>query len=567
MEFTITYFTNIKMSETNNFNTNHFHGGQILAKALSDQGVEYAFGVPGESFLALLDGLYDEQQNIQFITCRQEGGAAYMADAYAKLTGKVGVLMVTRGPGASNAMVGVHTAYQDSTPMVVFIGQVSSEMAEREAFQEMDFRQTYSQCAKWIGSIDRVDRMNEYVSKAFHIAQSGRMGPVVLALPEDILSSIGPYQFVPKAHRVQPGLDLDAFAQARTILENAQRPMILLGGSSWDATTCEALNQWACSHKIPVTTSFRYQDLIDNDSPAYAGFLGLGTNPKLQQRMQDADVVLVIGDRLGEITSLAYSLFTVPVPKQHLIHVHPGAGELGLVYRPSVALNCAPKPFIDYLTSCNLKLTKNIGWFNDARADQTAFQVPVPIVGDIQLADIFSQLIQQLPRDAIVTNGAGNFSTWLHRYYSYGGFKTQLGPSNGSMGYGLPAAIAAKIAQPERTVICIAGDGDVMMNIQELATGARYQAKPIVIILNNGMYGTIRMHQEREYKKRVSGTFLTNPDFVLLAQSFGMQGYRVMRTEEFYPALSDALAKAQGALIELVTEPNAITPTKTLQDL
>ncbi|WP_211307505.1 thiamine pyrophosphate-binding protein [Polynucleobacter rarus] len=555
------------MNETDMPNKPEIHGGKILANALASQGVEYAFGVPGESFLALLDGLYDQQNQIEFVTCRQEGGAAYMADAYAKLTGKVGVLMVTRGPGASNAMVGVHTAYQDSTPMVVFVGQVSSEMIEREAFQEMDFRQTYSQCAKWVGSIDRVDRINEYVSKAFHLAQSGRMGPVVLALPEDILSSLGPDHVSQQAHRVQPGVDIDAFAHAQELLEKAKNPIIVLGGSSWDASSCADLQRFAEDQQIPVVSSFRYQDLIDNESPAYAGFLGLGINPKLVQRVTDADVVLVIGDRLGEITTLGYTLFTVPQPKQAMIHVHPGANELGFVYQPTVALNCAPTHFVKHLIAANLKLQKNTEWYVQARRDQEAFQVPLPIVGNIQLAEIFTRLNEVLPKDTIITNGAGNFTTWLHRYYSYSGFKTQLAPANGSMGYGLPAAIVAKIAMPDRTVVCIAGDGDVMMNIQELATGMKYQAKPIVIILNNGMYGTIRMHQEREYKQRVSGTFLTNPDFVLLAKSFDMQGYRVTKTEEFFPALQDAIAHGQGALIELITEPNAITPTKTLQEL
>ena len=543
------------------------HGGKILANALASQGVEYAFGVPGESFLALLDGLYDQQNQIEFVTCRQEGGAAYMADAYAKLTGKVGVLMVTRGPGASNAMVGVHTAYQDSTPMVVFVGQVSSEMIEREAFQEMDFRQAYSQCAKWVGSIDRVDRINEYVSKAFHLAQSGRMGPVVLALPEDILSSLGPDQVSQKAHRVQPGVDLEAFEHVEELLIQAKKPLIVLGGSSWDAQSCADLQHWAEQQKIPVVTSFRYQDLIDNNSSAYAGFLGLGINPKLVQRVEQSDLILVIGDRLGEITTLGYTLFTVPIPKQTMIHVHPGASELGFVYQPTVALNCAPMHFVRHLIGVNVTLHNNEEWYLQARSDQEAFQMPLAIIGNIQLAEIFTKLNTVLPKDAILTNGAGNFTTWLHRYYSYGGFKTQLAPANGSMGYGLPAAIAAKIAMPHRTVICIAGDGDVMMNIQELATGMKYQAKPIVIILNNGMYGTIRMHQERDYKQRVSGTFLTNPDFVLLAKSFDMDGYRVTKTEEFFPALEKAIAHGSGALIELITEPNAITPTKTLQDL
>ena len=543
------------------------HGGKILANALARQGVEFAFGVPGESYLALLDGLYDHADAMQFITCRQEGGAAYMADAYAKLTGKVSVLMVTRGPGASNAMVGVHTAFQDSMPLVVLIGQVGTDMAEREAFQEVDLRKMYSECAKWVGSIDRVDRIDEYVSRAFHLAQSGRKGPVVLALPEDILFAEGFEKPTLSAHVVQPGLNPLIFAQAMNALDQATRPMVIVGGSSWDASTCQHLQKWAQEKKVPVATSFRYQDLIDNDSSAFVGFLGLGTNPKLVERFKQADVVLVIGDRLGEVTSLAYTLFDVPAPKQTLIHVHPGSEELGFVYRPSYALNCSPKLFVEALIHNSENLKPDQLQFEQARADQVEFKEPVPIVGDIQLATIFSELRNYIPRDAILTNGAGNFTTWLHRFYAYGGFRTQLAPANGSMGYGLPAAIAAKIAYPERVVIGVTGDGDFMMTCQELATAMKYQVKPIILIMNNGIYGTIRMHQEREFKSRVSGTHLTNPNFVMFAKSFGIPGYRVTKTREFFSALQEAIKNDQGAVIELVTEPEAITPNKRLSEL
>jgi acetolactate synthase I/II/III large subunit len=543
------------------------HGGKILAQALVRQGVEFAFGVPGESFLALLDGLHDYQEQLQFITCRQEGGAAYMADAYAKLTSKVGVLMVTRGPGAANAMVGIHTAFQDSTPIVVFVGQVGTDMAEREAFQEVDLRKMYSECAKWVGSIDRVDRIDEYVSKAFHIAQAGRKGPVVLALPEDVLFAQDYSKPTLSAHIVQPGLNPLVFAQAMNAFEEASAPLIIVGGSSWDVQTAKQLQAWAEKKSIPVVTAFRHQDLIDNDSPAYAGVLGLGSNPQLVERVKKADVVIVIGDRLGEIVTLGYTLFDVPHPKQTLIHVHPGAEEIGKVYRPSYALNCSPKLFVEALTHNVKKLMAEPEKFQQARAQQLAYMQPLPMLGDIQLAQIFSELPKYIPRDAILTNGAGNFTIWLHRFYSYGGYKTQLAPANGSMGYGLPAAIAAKLVQPRRTVIGVTGDGDFMMNCQELATAMKYDVKPIILILNNGMYGTIRMHQEREFKARVSGTFLTNPDFVMLAQSFGMLGYRVTSTEQFFIALQEALQKDAGAVIELVTEPAAITPNKTIAEL
>jgi acetolactate synthase-1/2/3 large subunit len=543
------------------------HGGKILANSLARQNVEYAFGVPGESYLALLDGLIDHEKTLQFITCRQEGGAAYMAEAYAKLTGKAGVLMVTRGPGASNAMVGLHTAYQDSTPMVVLVGQVGTDMAEREAFQEVDLRKMFSECAKWVGSIDRVDRIDEYISRAFHIAQAGRKGPVVLALPEDILFAQGVDKPTLPAHSVQPGLNPLVFAQAMSAFDEATQPMMIIGGSSWDASTCHQLQQWAEKNHVPVATSFRYQDLIDNQSPAYAGFLGLGANQKLIDRFKQADVVMVIGDQLGEITSMGYTLFDVPHPKQILIHVHPGAEELGKVFRPSYALNCSPKTFVEALTHNTNHLKADKLHSQKARQDQVDFMQPVPIVGDIQLANIFAELPKYIPKDAILTNGAGNFTTWLHRFYPYSGFRTQLAPANGSMGYGLPAAIAAKLIHPERVVIGVTGDGDFMMNCQELATAMKYQVKPIILILNNGMYGTIRMHQEREFKSRVSGTFLTNPDFVMLASSFGMPGYRVQTTATFFDALQDAIKNDLGAVIELVTEPEAITPTKRLSEL
>ena len=543
------------------------HGGKILANALMRQGVEYAFGVPGESYLALLDGLYDHENQLQFITCRQEGGAAYMADAYAKLTSKVGVLMVTRGPGASNAMVGIHTAYQDSSPMVVLVGQVGTDMSEREAFQEMDMRKMFSECSKWVGSIDRVDRIDEYVSRAFHIAQAGRKGPVVLALPEDILFEEGIPKPTLSAHSVQPGLNPLVFAQAMNSFEEAISPVVIVGGSSWDAQTCKQLQAWAEQKNIPIVTAFRHQDLIDNNSPAYAGVLGLGSNPKLIERCKNADLVMVIGDRLGEITTLAYTLFDVPHPKQTLIHVHPGAEEIGKVYRPSYAINCSPKIFVEALTHHVKQLRADTHLFKVARQEQVEYMQALPIVGDIQLATIFAELPKYIPRDAILTNGAGNFTTWLHRFYSYGGFRTQLAPANGSMGYGLPAAIAAKLIYPKRTVIGVTGDGDFMMNCQELATAMKYQVKPIILILNNGMYGTIRMHQEREFKSRVSGTFLSNPNFVLLAQSFGMMGYSVKTTDEFFTAFQDAIQKDQGAVIELITEPEAITPNKKLSEL
>jgi len=542
------------------------NGGQILANALARQGVDIAFGVPGESFLPLLNGLLDHP-DFRFITCRQEGGAAYMAEAYAKLTGHPGVLMVTRGPGASNAMIGMHTAYQDSTPMVLLVGQVGTDMVEREAFQEIDYRRMYSECAKWVGSIDRVDRIDEFVSHAFHVAQAGRKGPVVLALPEDVLYMTGQENPVKAAHIVQPGLDLHSFDQAMAAFTSAKKPMVIAGGGNWNSTACEALRSWANAQAVPVATSFRSQDVIDNLDPAFAGDLGIGANPALVKRIQEADILLVIGERLGEMTTAGYSILTVPQAKAKLIHVLSGPEELGRVYRPDFAINCSPENFCSALSMVKMNAQHDRSAMKQAHDEYLAFSSPVTVQGDLQLAFIMDSLPDLIPRDAIVTNGAGNFATWVHRFYPYGKYKTQLAPANGSMGYGLPASIAAKIASPEKVVIAVCGDGDFMMNCQELATAARYDAYPIVLVVNNSMLGTIRMHQEREFKSRVIATGLTNPDFVKFADSFGMPGFRVSKTEEFALAFAKALASKKGALIELVLDPEVITPTKLLSQL
>ena len=542
------------------------NGGQILANALVRQGVDLAFGVPGESFLPLLNGLVDHPQ-FQFITCRQEGGAAYMAEAYGKLTGKPGVIMVTRGPGASNAMVGVHTAYQDSTPMVLLVGQVGTDMVEREAFQEIDYRRMYSECAKWVGSIDRVDRIDEFVSHAFHVAQAGRKGPVVLALPEDVLYMTGEEHPVAPAHVVQPGLDVNAFNQAMQVFANAKRPMIIAGGGNWNRAACDKLSAWANQEGVPVATSFRSQDLIDNLDAIFAGDLGIGANPALVKRVQSADVLLVIGERLGEMTTAGYSVFKVPKANNTLIHVHSGSEELGRVYRPDFALNCSPENFCSALSAIKMNGNYDTSAGKASHAEYLAFASPVTVPGGLQLAQIMSSLQDSIPRDSIVTNGAGNFATWVHRFYPYGSFKTQLAPANGSMGYGLPAAIAAKIVHPDKAVIAVCGDGDFMMNCQELATAARYDAFPIIFVVNNSMLGTIRMHQEREFKSRVIATGLTNPDFMKFSDSFGILGFRVSKPEEFAAAFANALESKRGALIELILDQEVISPSKLLSQL
>jgi len=425
----------------------------------------------------------------------------------------------------------------------------------------------YSECAKWVGSIDRVDRIDEFVSHAFHVAQAGRKGPVVLALPEDVLYMTGQENPVKAAHIVQPGLDLHSFEQAMAVFSCAKNPMVIAGGGNWNSTACEALRSWANAQAIPVATSFRSQDVIDNLDLAFAGDLGIGANPALIKRIQEADVLLVIGERLGEMTTAGYSILTVPQAKAKLIHVLSGPEELGRVYRPDFALNCSPENFCSALTMVKMNDHHDRTAMKQAHDEYLAFSSPVTVQGDLQLAFIMNSLPHLIPRDAIITNGAGNFATWVHRFYPYGKYKTQLAPANGSMGYGLPAAIAAKIAGPEKVVIAVCGDGDFMMNCQELATAVRYDAYPIVLVVNNSMLGTIRMHQEREFKSRVIATGLTNPDFVKFADSFGMPGFRVSKTEEFAPAFTKALASKKGALIELVLDPEVITPTKLLSQL
>jgi acetolactate synthase-1/2/3 large subunit len=540
------------------------HGGRILADALAAQGVRIAFGVPGESYLPVLDGLHDLREEIRFIVCRQEGGASYMAEALGKLTGEPGVLFVTRGPGATNGAIGVHTGLQDSTPMVVFIGQVPNEFAEREAFQEIDYRRMYGQMAKWVAQIDRVERIPEYVSHAFHTAVAGRPGPVVLALPEDTLFGEAAVADVPKHHAVRPSPAGAEMERVRELLEGAQRPFVLLGGGGWDRDTCLRLQRWIEANGLPVGTSFRCQDLFDNRSDHYVADVGIGINPKIAERIKDADVLLVIGARLGEMTTGAYSLVEAPVPRQTLIHVHAGAEELGRVYRPALALNSGYPQFVRALE--RLSFAKP-SWRADTQALRQSFlewTTPRAMPGELQYGEVIKWLSDRLPEDTIVAGGAGNFAGWLHRHFRYKGFRTQLGSTNGSMGYGLPSAIAAKLAEPKRPVLAVCGDGDFLMTGQELATAVQYGASFVALIVNNGLYGTIRMHQEREYPGRAYGTELRNPDFAAYARAFGAHGETVARTAEFAPAFERAWNAGTPALIELRIDPDAITPATTL---
>ncbi|MFL5430078.1 MAG: thiamine pyrophosphate-binding protein [Myxococcales bacterium] len=540
-------------------------GGEILARSLVVQGADHVFCVPGESHLALLDGLYDEREKVRLIVCRHEAGAANMADAYGKLTGRPGIALVTRGPGATHASVGIHTAFQDSTPVVLLIGQARRDFLDREAFQEIDFRRMFGEFSKWVAQIDDARRIPEYVSHAFHTAMSGRPGPVVLALPEDMLEEQAVAKTVPPAQRIAASPSQEQMARLRAILAGARRPIVLVGGSGWTAQACDDLRRFAEAWQLPVTCAFRFQDTFDNGHPLYAGDVGIGINPKLAQRIRDADVALVFGARLGEITTSGYSLFEVPVPRQRLVHAHCGAEELGRVYAAELPVNSGMVELAAALA--RLQPETSPVWASEsaaARAEYLAWTTPVPIPGPVQLAEIVRSLRDRLPPDAIVANGAGNYTSWVHRFHQYRRFKTQLGPTSGAMGYGVPAAIAAKSLHPDRIVIAFAGDGCFLMTGQELATAVRHRLAIVVIVVNNSQYGTIRMHQERHYPGRVHGTALVNPDFAAYARAFGAHGELVQATAEFAPAFDRALAAGGPALIEIRIPEDAITPSTTL---
>ncbi len=549
-------------------------GGQILVDALHIHGVDTAFGVPGESYLDVLDALHDS--DIRFVINRQEGGAAFMAEAYGKMTGKPGICFVTRGPGATNASIGVHTAYQDSTPMILFIGQVGSDFIDREAFQEIDYRRMFGQMAKWVTQIDRADRIPEYIARAFQVATSGRPGPVVLALPEDMLITKAE---VPDARRYQPVQAAPSQAQIarlRAMLAESQRPIVLLGGGSWSDAACADLQRFAEANHLPVGCTFRFQDLLDNDHPNYVGDVGIGINPKLAARVKEADLVIAIGPRLGEMTTSGYSLLASPVPRQRLVHIHADPDELGSVYQAELMIaSGAPQACAMLAAMEPVDASAWAGCVEAAKADLAAWQAQPPIFRDgqapLDLWQVVQELMKQAPRDTIITNGAGNYATWAHRFYRYGGKRTQLAPTNGAMGYAVPAGVAAKIIDPQRTVVTFAGDGEFMMTGQELATAVQYGAGVILLVFNNNMFGTIRMHQERDYPGRVSGTSLHNPDFAALARAYGGHGEVVEKTEEFAPALQRALAHANErklpAVIELRYDGNLITPNATLETI
>ncbi|HYR18962.1 MAG TPA: thiamine pyrophosphate-binding protein [Myxococcales bacterium] len=540
-------------------------GGQILVQSLLSQGVDHVFCVPGESHLAVLDGLYDARDRIRLVVCRHESGASNMADAYGKLTGEPGVALVTRGPGATNASIGVHTASQDSTPLLLLVGQVPRAFADREAFQEIDYRRMFGQMAKWVAQIDDPRRVPEYVSHAFHAATSGRPGPVVLALPEDMLTEQAEANAAPRYQRVAAAPAPEQLARLGALLAGARSPVAILGGSGWTAEACADLRRFAEAWQLPVACAWRFQDLFDNDHPQYAGDVGIGINPKLARRVREADLALVLGPRLGEMTTSGYTLFEVPVPRQMLVHAHAGAEELGRVYAADLPIHSAMPELAAALAQ--LRPAAAPAWAEEtaaARAEYVAWNAPVRVPGPLQMAEIVGHLRERLPPDAIVTNGAGNFSTWAHRFYRYRRFKSQVAPTSGAMGYGVPAAVAAKAVHPDRIVVAFAGDGDFLMTGQELATAVQHDLPVIVIVVNNGAYGTIRMHQERHYPGRVHGTRLTNPDFAAYARSFGASGELVETTEQFAPAFERALSAGRPALLELRLSEEVITPTTTL---
>ena len=534
-------------------------GGEILIDQLAIHGVRHVFCVPGESYLAALDAFHDSK--IALTVCRHESGAAVMAEAVGKTTGRPGICFVTRGPGATNASAGIHIARQDSSPMIVFVGQVGRHMREREAFQELDYRAVFGSIAKWATEIDDPARIPELVSRAFHTACNGRPGPVVIAIPEDMLVERA---MVPDAKAFEPAEiwpGLTDMSRLQKMLWSAKRPIALVGGSRWSEAACAALARFAERFALPVATTFRRQYLFDGLHPCYAGDLGIGPNPKLLARVKGADLVLLIGGRLSEMATQGYTLFDIPEPQMKLVHVHPGAEELGRVYHPTLAINAAPTAFCSALEG--LQPPNEIAWQGEAavaHADYLAWsEKATPQPGAVNLGEILVWLRENLAPEAIITNGAGNFAGWIHRFYRFRKYATHVAPTSGSMGYGFPAAVAMKLLHPERDVVCIAGDGDFLMTGQDFATAVQYKLPVIVVVADNGLYGTIRMHQEREYPGRVVATTLHNPDFVAYALAFGGYGAVVEKTADFPAAFAAAKASGKPSIIHLKIDPEAIS--------
>jgi acetolactate synthase-1/2/3 large subunit len=553
------------MNDTINART----GAQVLIKALEINSINRIFSIPGESFLAALDALHDTPE-IELTICRNEGGASYMAEAHGKLTGIPGVCFVTRGPGATNASGGLHVAMQDSTPMILLIGQVARKDLDREAFQEIDYRRMFSQVAKWVAQIDDANRIPEYLNRAFATATSGRPGPVVLALPEDMLTDLTPVADARPWQVVNTYPSPADMLELSSLLENSVAPLIIVGGGGWSEQTRLRLEKFAEVVQIPLSNSFRCQDYISHEHPNYIGDVGLGINPDLAERIRQADTLLVIGARLGEMTTHGFSLFDIPNPKQQLIHVHADAEELGHIYQPNLAINASSAGFVAALAEVGISTKNKIAWSSQLDAGRREFETwnsALKSSSKLEISAIIKTVLDYSNDDTLICNGAGNNTAWIHRFYRFKMYRSQLAPTSGTMGYGIPAAIAAKLQCPQRTVVAFAGDGDFMMNGQELATACQYKANIIIIVINNGIYATIRMHQERDYPERVIGTDMQNPDFCKLAEAYGAQAELVTKTEEFGPAFERAKIADRPVLIEIITDPDQITPTMTIEDL
>lgn len=542
-------------------------GGRLLADQLQILGADTIYCVPGESYLELLDGLHAHQDAINVVTCRHESGASNMADAYGKLTGRPGICAVTRGPGATNASNGVHTAFQDSTPMILLIGQVGRDMMDREAFQEIDYRRMFGEMAKWVAQIDDAARIPEYMARAWKIAQSGRPGPVVLALPEDMLTDEVHAQDLRPTPRPRPAPHAQDITSLQTMIAKAKRPMLMVGGPSWSKSCADKALAFAERLGLPVTTSFRSQDYVDNGHDNFVGAVGIAPVPNLRKRLrEEVDLLIAVGPRLGEMTTQGYELIDIPHPQMTFVHVHPGAEELGQVYQPDLSIQSDPELFFDAADAITGPDGADVwsDWLQAQRADYLAFQTPTDVPGDVNMGQVVRHMSEALPQDTIYTNGAGNYTVWLHRFHQHRAYRTQLAPTSGSMGYGVPAAVAAKLQHPERTVVAMAGDGCFMMTSQEMATAAQHGADVIYVVVNNGMYGTIRMHQERHHPGKVMATQLVNPDFVAYAAAFGIAGERVLSTDGFPAALERARSSKGGYLIEIVVDPEALTPNQSL---
>lgn len=541
------------------------NGGQLLVESLIALGAHKSFGVPGESYLAVLDALHDARGQLDYVLCRNEGGASFMAAAYGKLTGTPGLCFVTRGPGATNASIGVHTAMQDSAPMLLFIGQVGTDMIGREAFQEIDYRAMFGTVAKWATQIDQVERMPEILARAWTVATTGRPGPVVIALPENMLTSLTDIApLIAPAKITSPAPQAIAVTEAQQLLKAARKPVILIGGTNWSDEGRTALQKFAEQSDIPVVAAFRYIDQFDNYSSSFVGETGVGMLPHVKALIRDADLILAINVRFGEMTTDGYTLLNVPVPQQKLIHVHPSDAEIGKIYVPVLGIHASPCTFASALQPVKGDWAT---WRQTAREDYLASFFAPTQPSPVDMVAVMSYLRDRMPEDVILTNGAGNFTVWPNKFAKFGSKTRLLAPQSGAMGYGVPAAIAAKVAAPERMVVCFAGDGDFQMNCQELGSAMQAGAQPIILILNNGIYGTIRAHQEKHYPGRVSGTTIENPNFVTLAQSYGFHSERVETTEQFEAAFERAAASKTGAVLDLNISPEALTPRQTLSQM